>query len=69
VHPLGGVQRGAQRVERDGRRRQVRIAAPEVDEPRPGLRASDRRRGDDPGEVLLGEALEELGEAMNVQDV
>jgi hypothetical protein len=69
VHALSGVERGAQRLERDRRRRQVGIPAPEVDEPRPGQLARSRGRGDDPGEVLLGKAREELRRAMNVQDV
>jgi hypothetical protein len=69
VHPLGGVERGSQRVERDARRRQVGVAAPEVDEPRPRLRARSGGRADDAGEVLLREAREEPRRAMNVQDV
>jgi hypothetical protein len=69
VHALRGPDRGVQRVDRDRRRRQIRIAAPEVDEPRPGLRARKRCRSDDPREVLLRKAGEELGTAANVQDV
>jgi hypothetical protein len=69
VHALRRVERGAQRLERDRRRRQVGIPAPEIDEPRAGQLARGRGRGDDPGEVLLGEAREELRRAMNVQDV
>jgi len=69
VHALRRVERGAQRVERDRRRRQVGIPAPEIDEPRAGQLARGGGRGDDPGEVLLGEAREELRRAMNVQDV
>jgi hypothetical protein len=69
VHALRGLDRRVQRVDRDRGRRQIRVAAPEVDEPRPGLRARKRRRGDDPREVLLREAGEELGTAANVQDV
>jgi hypothetical protein len=69
VHALRRVEGRAQRLERDRRRRQVRIAAPEVDQPRPGLRAGRRRRRDDPREVLLRKAREELGDATNVQDV
>jgi hypothetical protein len=69
VHALRGVERGAQRLERDRRRRQVGVAAPEVDQPRAGQLARGRGRGDDPGEVLLGEAREQRRSAMNVQDV
>jgi hypothetical protein len=69
MHALRRVEGGAQRLDCDRRRRQVRIAAPEVDQPRPGLRARSRRRSDDPREVLLRKAREEVGEAMNVQDV
>jgi hypothetical protein len=54
VHPLGRIERAAQRVEGNGGRRQIGVAAPEVDQPRPGLRTRGRRRGDDAGEVLLG---------------
>jgi hypothetical protein len=69
VHALRRVERGAQRVERNRRRRQVGIPAPEIDEPRAGQLARGSGRSDDPGEVLLGEAREELRRAMNVQDV
>jgi hypothetical protein len=69
VHALRRVERGAQRLERDRRRRQVGIPTAEVDESRARQLARGRRRGDDPREVLLGEALEELRRAMNVQDV
>jgi len=69
VHALRRVEGGAQRLDRDRRRRQVRIAAPEVDQPRAGLRASSRCRSDDPREVLLRKARKEVGGAMNVQDV
>jgi hypothetical protein len=69
VHALRRVERGAQRLERDRGRRQVGIPSPEVDQSRAGQLARGRGRGDDPGEVLLGEAREELRRAMNVQDV
>jgi hypothetical protein len=69
VHALRRVERGAQRLERDRGRRQVGIPASEIDQPRPRQLARSRRRGDDPREVLLGEAREELRSAMNVQDV
>jgi hypothetical protein len=69
VHAVGGVDGGAQRIEGDRGRRQVGIPAPEIDQPRPRQPARGRGRGDDPGEVLLGEAREELRRAMNVQDV
>jgi hypothetical protein len=69
VHAIRGLDRGVQRVDRDRRRRQIRVAAPEVDQPRPGLRSRERCRSDDPREVLLREAGEELRKAMNVQDV
>jgi hypothetical protein len=68
VHALRRVERGAQRLERDRRRRQVGIPAAEVDEPRARQLARGRRRGDDPREVLLGEAREEVGQAANVRD-
>jgi hypothetical protein len=69
VHAFGRIHRGVQRLDRDRRRRQVRIATPEVDEPRTGLRASSRSRSDDSREVLLGKPGEEPGAAVNVQDV
>jgi hypothetical protein len=69
VHALRRVEGGAQRLDRDRRRRQVRIAAPKVDQPRAGLRARKSCRSDDPREVLLRKAREEVGGAMNVQDI
>jgi hypothetical protein len=69
MHALRRVDGGAQRLDRDRRRRQVRIAAPEVDQPRPRLRTRKSCRSDDPREVLLRKAREEVGGAMNVQDV
>ena len=59
---VGGVQhRLAHGLDRLGRRREVRVAPPEVDEPLAGLRARLGRRLEDPGEELLREAAEQVG--------
>ena len=55
----GLERRLPQRRDRVGRRRQVGVAPAEVDEPRAGRVARGDRGGEDPREVLLGQAVEE----------
>jgi hypothetical protein len=60
VHAARRRELDLQRVERHRRRRQVGIAAPEVDDRRAGQRARRGRGAHDAREVLLGQRREEV---------